>query len=81
MVVLAGKGQRLEPETSGRLCLGRQHQHDDHHACAFWLSPAPAQPEQDHIVGAQRVALLHSPSLLQAWPPQSEETAFPRSEQ
>ena len=54
MVVLAGKGQRLEPETLGRLWLGHQHRHDDHHACAFWLSPVPAQPEQDHIVGAQR---------------------------
>lgn len=57
MVVL---GQRLEPEMSGRLWLGCQHRHDDHHTRAFWLSLVPAQPGQDHIVGTQRVALLHS---------------------
>lgn len=70
-------GQRLELEMSGRLWLGCQHRHDDNHARAFWLSLVPAQPGQDHIVGTQRVALLPSPSLLQVWPPQSEETAFP----
>ena len=80
MVVPAGKGQRLEPEASGRLWLGCQDRHEDHHARAFWLGPVPAQPGQGHTVGAQRVALPHAPSLLQAWPPQSEEPAFPRSE-